>query len=198
MATSTSEFEILLDRVRTGDEDAAWQLVCEYGPHVVAVVRRRIRRQIRVRLDSQDLVQAVWKSFFFDLPGRSEIRTPEQLIKLLVEFTHNKVVDAYREHLFAGRRRAELENPPAAKDDDEQESADERPVEPPGRAATPSQFAVAREELQRMLQKRPAMHQQVIQRRLMGDTFESIAATLGISERTARRVIGELWEEHCQ
>ncbi len=155
MATSTSEFEILLERLRGGDEDAAWQLVCEYGPHVVAVVRRRLRRQIRARLDSQDLVQAVWKSFFFDLPGMEEIRSPEQLIKLLVEFAHNKVVDAYRQHLFAERRRAGLESPLPPQDELERDTAEEPGDDFPGRAATPSQFAVAREEWQRMLESAP-------------------------------------------
>jgi RNA polymerase sigma factor (sigma-70 family) len=198
MATSTSDFETLLERLRTGDEEAAWQLVCEYGPHVVAVVRRRLRRQIRARLDSQDLVQAVWKSFFLDMPGIADLRSPEQLIKLLVELTQNKVVDAYRHHLYAERRRAAQEEAALHEENPECERwPAENGVEIIGRDATPSQFAMAREHWQRMLHERPVVHQEVIRRRLMGQTYESIAATLGISERTARRVIGDLWQEQC-
>jgi RNA polymerase sigma factor (sigma-70 family) len=188
MAT-TSDFETLLDRLRQGCDDAAWQLICEYGPHIVAVVRRRLHRNIRARVDSQDLVQAVWKSFFFDMAGIEDIRSPDQLMAVLVTMTQNKIVDVHRRHVYAERRGVAHETPLACLKEEEGEL---RP-----REASPSQFAMARECWQQMLHERTPLQRQIIRLRLAGETFEAIAAKLDINERTARRVIEDLRQEHC-
>lgn len=189
MATSITDFESLLGRLRLGDEDAAWELVCEYGPHVVAVLRRRLKSQIRVRIDSQDLAQAVWKSFFLGIDDMTEIRSPEQLMAALVRMAHYKLTDAYRRHLYAVESGAVREQPFVRQD----ETGDQVP----GREATPSQFAIARERWQQMLSERSPEQQEVLRRRMTGESFEAIADSLGISARTARRVVGDLWREHC-
>lgn len=189
MATTSMDFESLLGRLRLGDEDAAWDLVCEYGPHVVAVLRRRLRNQIRVRIDSQDLAQAVWKSFFLAIGDMSEIRSPEQLIAALVRMAQYKLTDAYRRQLYAPSNGALREVPFVTNEEEGQQIA--------GREATPSQFAIARERWQQMLRERSPEQQEVLRRRMTGESFEAIADSLGISARTARRVVGDLWREHC-
>jgi RNA polymerase sigma factor (sigma-70 family) len=188
-STSSTEFEMLLDRLRSGDDDAAWQLVCDYGPHVLAVVRRMINRQIRVRLDSQDLAQTVWKSFFFNIVELTKVRSPDELIGTLVQMTRHKVIDAYRRHLFAAGNGAVREKPLVDRDAEGERI--------PGPDGTPSQFAMVRERWQRMLSERKPVHQEVLRRRMTGQSFEDIAASLGISERTARRVVLDLWREEC-
>jgi DNA-directed RNA polymerase specialized sigma24 family protein len=115
-SSSVTEFEKLLDRLRRGDDDAAWQLVGEYGPHVTAVVRRMIRTQMRVRVDSQDLAQTVWKSFFLNIEEMTNVRTPEELIKTLVRVTQHKVQDAYRRQLYLARNGAMRERQFEARD----------------------------------------------------------------------------------
>jgi RNA polymerase sigma-70 factor (ECF subfamily) len=186
---SSTEFELLLDRLRSGDDDAAWQLVCEYGPHVTAVVRRMIRSQMRVRVDSQDLAQTVWKSFFLNIVEMTNVRTPEELIKTLVRVTQHKVMDAYRRQLYEGRNGAVRETQLVLQDGEGERI--------PGPEGTPSQFAMVRERWQRMLSMRKPVHQEVLRRRMTGESFESIAASMGISERTARRVVLDLWREEC-
>jgi RNA polymerase sigma factor (sigma-70 family) len=189
MATTSTDFESLLGRLRLGDEDAAWDLVCEYGPHVVAVLRRRLRNQIRVRVDSQDLAQAVWKSFFLGIGDMAEIRSPEQLMAALVRMAQHKLIDAYRGQLYAVSNGAVREVPFISHDTQGEQFC--------GREATPSQFAIARERWQQMLKERSPEQQEVLRRRMTGESFEAIADSLGISARTARRVVGDLWREHC-
>jgi RNA polymerase sigma factor (sigma-70 family) len=189
MATTSTDFETLLGRLRLGDEDAAWELVCEYGPHVVAVLRRKLNSQIRARLDSQDLAQAVWKSFFLGIGDMVEIRSPEQLMAALVRMAQYKLIDAYRRQLYTGSRCAVREVPFLPQEADGELVA--------GREATPSQFAIARERWQQMLRERSPEQQEVLRRRMTGESFEAIADSLGISARTARRVVGDLWREHC-
>lgn len=188
MSTTSADFETLLNRLRIGDEDAAWQLVCEYGPHVMAVVRRRMNRQIRVRLDSQDLAQAVWKSFFVDVACMSRIRSPEELMGHLVRMTQHKLIDAYRRHLYAANSGAIHERPL-----DLDDSQGERIASPEG---TPSQFAIMRERWQKMLADASPMARKILRRRMKGESFEEIAASLGISARSAKRAVAELWDEN--
>jgi DNA-directed RNA polymerase specialized sigma24 family protein len=153
------------------------------------VLRRKLRNQIRVRIDSQDLAQAVWKSFFLGIGDLGEIQSPEQLIAALLHLAHCKVLNAYRDQLYTGRRGAVQEVPFVPCDADGERIA--------GREATPSQFAIAREQWQQMLQNRSPEQQEVLRRRMSGESFQDIAYSLGISERTVRRVVGDLWRELC-
>jgi len=184
---AASEFELLLVRARARDDEAAWELIARYGPHVVAVVRRKLSRQVRARLDSQDIVQAVWKSFFFDMAGIDEIQSPEQLMKVLIQMTHNKVVDAYRRHVVAEQRGTGRE---CSLDSVNEPGLRLRSSDP-----TPSAFAIAKERWQQMIGGRTPVHQSVIRMRMAGETFESISSQLQISERTARRVIEDLRQD---
>ena len=178
-----------MDRLRQGCDDAAWQLLCEYGPHVVAVIRRRLDRDMRVRVDSQDVIQAVWKSFFFDMAGIDSIHSPDELMRVLVTMAQNKLADAHRRHVRA-ERRGVLQTTPIALLNEDEDGVRKR-------VSTPSQFAMARERWQQLLDESPPIHREVIRLRLTGETFEAIAIKLGISERTARRVIEDLRQEHC-
>jgi RNA polymerase sigma factor (sigma-70 family) len=186
MATTSMDFESLLLRLRLGDEDAAWDLVCEYGPHVVAVLRRKLKNQIRARIDSQDLAQAVWKSFFLGIDEIAQIRSPEQLMAALIRLAHCKLLNAYRDQLYAPIRGVAREVHFVSQE------AGERFA---GREATPSAFAIARERWQQMLKERSPEQQEVLRRRMTGESYQAIANSLGISARTARRVVGDLWRE---
>ena len=174
-----TRFQELMDRVKAGDEDAASQLVADYGNHVMAAVRFRLGRRIRVRVDSHDLAQAIWKSFF-ELAEAQSIDSPQQLVAILAAMSVNKLNDAFRRHVVAQPRALSRE--------------DHRPLQlndrrlPPDNA-TPSQFAIARERFRDIFSKRTSAEQQVIRLRIAGHTFEDIGQSLGINERTARRDI---------
>lgn len=182
----TTSFESLLDQVRHGSEEAAWQLIEDYGSHILSVVRRQLDRDMRARLDSQDLVQAVWKSFFTDRDHMEAIVNPQQLIAFLAKMARNKVVDEFRRNI---RTRRDIEREDA-------EIRNEKLDYQRGRDPTPSQVAIARERWSSMLAQRSDLHQQIIRLRLSGASFEAIATELAINERTARRVIDQLWQEH--
>jgi RNA polymerase sigma factor (sigma-70 family) len=182
----TTSFESLLDQVRHGSEEAAWQLIEEYGSHILSVVRRQLDREMRARLDSQDLVQAVWKSFFTDRDRMEAIVSPQQLIAFLASMARNKVIDEFRRNIRTSKRDIEREDG---------EIRNEKLDYQRGRDPTPSQVAIARERWSSMLAERSNLHQQIIRLRLSGASFEAIATQLEINERTARRVIDQLWQE---
>src|SRR5687768_4189029 len=100
MADEDLEFADLMNRLRAGDQEAAWKLIEEYGPHIRRVVRRELHQKMRSKFDSIDFVQAVWASFFRE-PGQfREMETPEALLNFLVAIARNKVVDETRRRLY--------------------------------------------------------------------------------------------------
>ena len=90
---ATVPFHDFIARVRLGDEDAARELVRQF--------EKVIRREVRLRLDdhrlyrvfdSMDISQSVLTSFFARAStGHFDLETPDQLVKLLIKMTRNKV-----------------------------------------------------------------------------------------------------------
>src|SRR4051794_27087450 len=107
MTAEPLAFEELIRCVRAGDQDAAAALVGSYEPAIRRAVRFRLAdaRLGRV-LDSMDICQSVLGSFFLRVAsGQYELRTPQQLLKLLTSMAHNKLISqARKQH---ARRRDE-------------------------------------------------------------------------------------------
>jgi DNA-directed RNA polymerase specialized sigma24 family protein len=145
-AADEGEFRELMRRVRTGDEDAASELVRRYGPVVRGAVRVHLRdSRLRHYFDSMDLVQSVLRNLFTcatvvpseQKPPRklvtilTELECPQQLVKLLIKMA---------EYAFKNRIRKEKHHLTEAGDSALRLVADERPD------ARPSEV-VARKEL---------------------------------------------------
>lgn len=94
-------FDVLIGRIRAGDEQAAAELVRLYEPLIRREVRLRIRDRRLMRLfESGDVSQSVLGSFFARTAlGEYDLETPAHLVKLLVAMTRNKVATAaQRQH----------------------------------------------------------------------------------------------------
>ncbi len=102
-AVSFSSFML---RIRGGSEDAARELVRRYESVIRREARLRIddHRLLRI-FDSMDISQSVLTSFFARAShGRFEdLETPEQLVKLLLQMTRNKL--AFQVRRQRARRR---------------------------------------------------------------------------------------------
>ncbi len=53
----------------------------------------------------------------------------------------------------------------------------------------PSHFAIARERWKRLIANQPKRNRRILELRIAGETYASIATQLEIHERTARRVV---------
>src|SRR5262245_46308505 len=91
-------FAELIARVRAGDDRAATDLVRRYEPEIRREVRFLLRDPfLRRSFDSMDICQSVMGSFFLRAAlGEYSLDRPEDLIRLLISMTRNKVVDATR------------------------------------------------------------------------------------------------------
>src|ERR1043165_1849499 len=104
MSTDNS-FRNLLHRVRTGDADAAAELVREYEPYIRRAVRLNLRdNRLRRVFDSMDICQSVLASFFTRAAlGQYDLEQPDQLIKLLTSIARHKLTNQVHQQR-AGRR----------------------------------------------------------------------------------------------
>ncbi|MCC7542241.1 MAG: hypothetical protein IT379_38840 [Deltaproteobacteria bacterium] len=94
----TEGFEALLQRVRAGDQSAAAELVRTYRPALMRVIRVRLANpRLRQLHGESDVFQSVMGSFFVRAAlGQYDLRTPEDLARLLAVMVRNKVAEKAR------------------------------------------------------------------------------------------------------
>jgi len=188
--TETAPFEDFVKRVRAGDEDAAAELVRQYESAIRLEVRLRLRDpRLRRAFDSLDVCQSVLASFFVRAAaGQFELDSPDQLVRLLVGITRNKVMAQIRRQQADKRdhRRAEALDPAVCP------AVDAGP--------SPSQVVAGKELLRELRQRLTDEERQLSELRAQGLGWSEIARTLGGTpdgrrvqlDRAVRRVSKEL------
>jgi RNA polymerase sigma factor (sigma-70 family) len=191
----TAEFDQLMAEVRAGSEDAIWQLAETYTPYIIRAARVSLDRGVRSKLDSQDLVQTLWKSLLLKRADLSRLKTPEELVAFLVRATKNKAIDKMRHFRTQGRdirRETQLPNCGTAPNDVE---VHRKRNELQARDPSPSSIAMVRERWKQIVSTASARDRQIYELRRNGAEFKTISIQLRIDESTARRVIQRLIEQ---
>jgi RNA polymerase sigma factor (sigma-70 family) len=171
-----SDFTELFARARAGCPEAAGALFARYADHVRAVVRRRLDRRLRDRLDSMDVTQDVWLSLLKGPVGRLEFPSERAFLAYLARMAANKIGEEHR-------RRAALRNG-AGRD---QPLA--RGTEPPSSQPTPRQLVVADERLEVLAAGLTPPQRAVLDLLTEGCTHEEIGRRLGIHPKTVQRLL---------
>jgi RNA polymerase sigma-70 factor (ECF subfamily) len=164
---SEETFRELIDRVRKGDEYAATDLVRRYEPEIRREVRFLLRDPfLRRAFDSMDICQSVMGSFFLRAAlGEYDLDRPEDLIRLLISMTRNKVVDATR------RQRAQRR--------DHRRATSLDAVELAARTPNPSQVVEGRELLAVFRNRLSDEERRLADLRSQGREWADIAEALG-------------------
>ena len=162
-------FRDLILRVRSGDEQAAADLVRRYEPTIRRTVRVRLRNlRLRRVLDSMDVCQSVLLNFFVRVAaGQFELDTPNQLLKLLATMARHKVVN------LALHEQAECRDQRRV----EAVGVEERAISYPG--SSPSQHAAGQELLHEARRRLAPDERQVLKLRDQGREWAEIAAAVG-------------------
>ena len=163
-------FDELIRRVGSGDEHAAARLVREFEPVVRRVVRARLRDgRARSEFDSMDICQSVLAIFFVRVAaGEYDLKEPDDLIKLLLTMTRNKVAEKMRRQHRALRRDAGRRTVGGVEE-----------LALAGRDPTPSSVAVGKELLEQARQRLSEEERQLVELRGQGLSWEEVAASLG-------------------
>ena len=175
---------LLLERCRQGDESAIRELFDRYCHRLIALVRSRSSPQLARRIDPEDVVFSVFRSFFLAVEdGRFTLTRDGDLWRLLAGMTRRKLLRQVRRH-FADCRSVDREQPLDSSIG--VEPIAERPAEFAGGIVYP--FI----DFERLLEKFSPFVRRVAELRLMGMTYPEIASETGRSERTVRRALAQL------
>jgi RNA polymerase sigma factor (sigma-70 family) len=176
-SSDNNSFLTFLDRVRTGDQKAAEELVRMYEPEIRREVRLRLRdSRLRRDFDSVDICQSVMASFFVRAAlGQYDLQKPDELIRLLVTMTRNKLVSQVRKQQTQGR------------DLRRRDAAGQEKLQNVAQGPTPS-LLVANEELIQEFRKRMSPDEwRIAERRTQGLAWDAIAAELGGTSEACRK-----------
>jgi RNA polymerase sigma-70 factor (ECF subfamily) len=178
----SSVTQILLKRWREGDEDAARDLFRLYEERLLSLARQRISQRFGGRLDPEDVVQSVFRTFFTRTKdGKFQVENPDDVWKLLARITVNKT---FRQIAFhrAAKRNVNLEK---AQGDDTQDYL----VTLLDRGPTPEMANQFLDQVEHFLNRLRPEDRQILELRMQGYKDVEIAEKLNISDRTIRRLM---------
>jgi RNA polymerase sigma factor (sigma-70 family) len=187
-ADDALDFDELIQRVRAGSQEAAWELIRRYSSHVMRVIRRRLPDKLRSKFDSQDFVQSAWAALFEHRSRLGAFTDANDFVRFLAGIASNKVKMEVRRRFHSRKYDVRRER----RLDDSATGLGERLS---AREATPSAVAIARERWFQLLADQPAHYQRIIELRYAGLDIREIARKLSLHEGTIQRVLRRMFQE---
>jgi len=170
MPTSPEE-QALINLWRQGDEDAARQIVERYIDRLLLLARRRISQRLASRVDAEDIVQSVFRTFFHRVKdGQFTFAEQDDLCKLLVRITLHKTLRQVAFHKAAKRD--------PGQETEQGEHHRERLLSLLDREPTPEAQSAFLDQLEHFLGQLPPEHRKILELRLQGHGTEEIARQL--------------------
>lgn len=169
--------ENLLHGCYQGSEEAAIEIYRRYAPQLGALVRARCSRHLAARLDVDDIVQSVFKSFFRTAcTGVYEVPEGKDLWRLLLTIALNKVRAQGRFHR-AAKRDVRITTPLDAR----------TPIQTARDWKDEEAEARLRLALAEALEGLPPQQRLLVELRLQGYEVAEISEQVGRSKRTVER-----------
>jgi RNA polymerase sigma-70 factor, ECF subfamily len=170
----------LLRRLRTGDAGAAEAVFDTYARDLVRVAEQHLSRKLAGRVDGEDVVQSVFRTFFRrSAAGEFALDATDELWRLLLTITLRKARAKGRFHT-AGVRDAGAE------------AGDAALVEAAARGPGPDDAAALVDQIEAVLHGLPSLYAELLDLRLQGRTPTEIAPRLGVSRQTVHRALNLL------
>lgn len=178
-----------LARWRAGDQQAAAELLRRYTNRLIGLARSRLPAKLATRVDPEDVVQSVYRSFFAGVSeDRYDLRHGGDLWRLLVTITLRKVYFQVRHH-GAGKRAVNLDLGYSSEDSLLGLQPDLLAREP-----SPVEALALAEQLEQLFARLTPLQRRIVELRLQGHNLDEIAAQVERTERTVRRVLDEAKE----
>jgi RNA polymerase sigma-70 factor, ECF subfamily len=172
----------LVNLCRKGDDRAAKELFDRYVEKLHALAQRRISQRLASRVDPDDIVQSVFRTFFGRLKqGQFKIDEQDDVGRLLVSITVHKTLRQIAFH------KADKRNPNAevAQANDNQEHL----IALLDREPTPEATAMFLDQLEHFFNRLRPQEREILELRMQGYNNEEIAEKLGIYDRKIRRCL---------
>jgi RNA polymerase sigma-70 factor (ECF subfamily) len=172
-------FADLMAQLRAGDENAATRIFNQFSQRLIALARSRLDAVLRQKVDPEDILQSVFRSFFTrHADGKYELENWDSLWGLLVVITLRK----------CGRKVAHFHG---AHHDARKETAlpSSEGLEILAREATPIEAAILAETVEQLLRGLTERERRIVEMRLQGYTAVEIGAAVGRTEHTVHWVL---------
>jgi RNA polymerase sigma factor (sigma-70 family) len=179
---TSPEEQALIDLWRGGDQDAARKIVERYFDRLLVLARRRISQRLASRVDPEDIVQSVFRTFFVRLKeGQFVFQDEDDLCKLLMRITLHKTLRQVAFHK-AAKRDPNLETNQG--DHHREQLLSILDKEPSAEASI-----AFLDQLEHFLGQFEEQTGQILKMRLEGYSNDEIAKELGIYDRKIRRAV---------
>jgi RNA polymerase sigma-70 factor (ECF subfamily) len=170
----------LLDRYRTGEQEAATELYERYAARLEALVSSRTAAALQVRFDPEDVVQSVFRTLFRRVShGLYDVPASEELWQLLLVLALNKTRKLATYH--RARKR----------DVSKTQGSDELQNTPQPSGHDDLSLRVLQFVVDDLMGELPEIHRQIIQLRIEGHRADDISQQTQRSKRTVERVLQE-------
>ncbi len=175
----------LIHGLRAGDERVVAEFCDRYGDALQRVAEKHLAPGVRRRVGPEDVVQSVFRTFFRRARvGEFQLADGDALWRLLCAIALTKAREQMRFHLRK-KRGLDRETPIGPRPDDSGaaglDAADPRP--------TPAEAAEFADFFRQALAGLDEEERQVAELKLQELTNDEVAARLGSSERTVRRIL---------
>ncbi len=169
----------LVRRLRGGHSDASTRLYLRYAGRIHALAVSQSSPDLAVRVDPEDIVQSVFRTFFRRAAqGHYTVPDGEEIWKLLLVISLNKVRSAGAYHRAAKRD---------VRKTTRGEAFDRAIESKPGR--DDDAMTILRMVIEDLLEELPAPHRLMIEMRIEGHEVSEIGEKVGRAKRSVERVL---------
>jgi RNA polymerase sigma-70 factor, ECF subfamily len=176
-------FDGLMARLRTGDQQAAARVFNRFANRLIALARARMDTRLRQKLDPEDVLQSVYRSFFArHADGQFAFEGWDGLWALLTLMTVRKCARS-AERFKTGGRNVSAELSPAS---------DDHALKGPellARDPRPEEIVMLEELVEGLLRGLNKRDRSVVSLALQGYTPADIVSETGVPERTVYRAL---------
>jgi RNA polymerase sigma-70 factor (ECF subfamily) len=185
--SSDAEALQLLARWQKGDQAAATELFQRYASRLVALARSQLSARLSHRVDPEDVVQSVYRSFFADSrEGRYQLERGGDLWQLLVTMTLHKLTNQAN-RLGTQKRSVSRERQFGSEDSLLGIGAPRLAGQP-----SPAEAAALADQLEQLLRGLEPPQRRIVELRLQGYNLDEIASEVPCSLSTVRRVLDRI------
>jgi len=184
---SDSEWMHTIRGLQAGEPAVLHSFYAKLGPMLHAIAARRVAPHLQSRFDAEDVVQSTFRTFFRRAQGGQFLFEDNQrLWNLLCAITLTKLKEKVRFHQrqsrAAGReqRHSDAQNPAGTR------------AELIAAAMSPETALDFADEFEHLLGTLTEPERRLVELKLQDRTNDEAAETLGVSERTIRRMLATL------
>lgn len=180
----TLSFDDLMSQLRRGDNDAASQIFRRYASRLIALARTRLNDRLRQKIDPEDILQSVFRSFFIrHADGQLDLENWDSLWAFLVVLTLRKC-GRNAQYFHRARRDVNREVASAGASDNPDAILSLASSEP-----TAEETTLLIDTIEHLMRGLDEEESQILVYRLQGHTVAEIAPKVGCNERRAQRVL---------